>query len=177
MKLITGNADGLNRLGKLALKGVNNYIILAGKDTPDLDEKLGYAGADVALYAQTIGLNTWWNGGMYSAKGVRRNLSETDDRINGIIAIGYGQTQGVMHKSKSAADISRYNGTPPQWFIDGIDALLYAPTAINRQAFMVEGEGNRVSMRYKGGIYAGIDLGIGKYHFEIGAGKENFEWV
>jgi len=41
MKLITGNADGLNRLGKLALKGVNNYIILAGKDTPDLDEKLG----------------------------------------------------------------------------------------------------------------------------------------
>jgi len=88
MKLITGNADGLNRLGKLALKGVNNYIILAGKDTPDLDEKLGYAGADVALYAQTIGLNTWWNGGMYSAKGVRRNLSETDDRINGIIAIG-----------------------------------------------------------------------------------------
>ena len=25
--------------------------------------------------------------------------------------------------------------------------------------------------------YAKIDLGIAKYHFEIGAGKENFEWV
>jgi hypothetical protein len=22
-----------------------------------------------------------------------------------------------------------------------------------------------------------MDLGIAKYHFEIGAGKENFEWV
>lgn len=54
----------------------------------------------------------------------------------------------------------------PQWFIDGIDALLYVPTAINRQAFAVEGERNRVSMRYKGGFYAGIDLGIGKYHSE-----------
>jgi hypothetical protein len=25
--------------------------------------------------------------------------------------------------------------------------------------------------------YAKLDLGIAKYHFEIGAGKENFEWV
>ena len=25
--------------------------------------------------------------------------------------------------------------------------------------------------------YAPIDLGIAKCHFEIGAGKENFEWV
>ena len=25
--------------------------------------------------------------------------------------------------------------------------------------------------------YTKMDLGIAKYHFEIGAGKENFEWV
>jgi len=25
--------------------------------------------------------------------------------------------------------------------------------------------------------YAPVDLGIAKCHFEIGAGKENFEWV
>ena len=25
--------------------------------------------------------------------------------------------------------------------------------------------------------YTQIDLGIVKYHFEIGAGKENFEWI
>ena len=25
--------------------------------------------------------------------------------------------------------------------------------------------------------YTQIDLGIVKYHFEVGAGKENFEWA
>lgn len=25
--------------------------------------------------------------------------------------------------------------------------------------------------------YANIDLGIVKYHFEVGAGKDSFEWV
>ena len=25
--------------------------------------------------------------------------------------------------------------------------------------------------------YTQMDLGIAKYHFEIGAGKDNFEWV
>ena len=25
--------------------------------------------------------------------------------------------------------------------------------------------------------YTQMDLGIAKYHFEVGAGKENFEWV
>jgi hypothetical protein len=27
------------------------------------------------------------------------------------------------------------------------------------------------------GPFSKVDLGIGKYHFEVGAGKENFEWV
>ena len=25
--------------------------------------------------------------------------------------------------------------------------------------------------------YAKLDLGIAKYHFEVGAGRENFEWA
>lgn len=178
LTLVTGNADGLSALAKLLLaKGVKNYLILAGADTPDLDEKLGYCGADFILYAQTLGLNTWWIGGMFSRKGAEKNLGRDFGRINGIIAVGYGQTQGVPHKSKSAFEVSQYDGTAPQWFKDGVDALLYAPTALNRQAYMVKGSGNKVSMTCSNGHFAGIDLGIGKYHFEVGAGRENFEWV
>lgn len=177
MALITGNSDGLSGFGKLLLsKNVNNYMILAGRDVPDLDEKLGYCGADMILYAQTLGLNTWWIGGMYSEKGTKKNLQDASVRVNGIIAIGYGQTQGVPHKSKTAAEISQYDGKAPQWFDDGVAALLYAPTALNKQAFRVEGRGNKVSIKYNGGHFAKVDLGIGKYHFEAGAGKENFEW-
>ncbi len=176
LSLVTGNADGLGTFAKMLGKGVKNYIILAGPDAVDLDERLGYCGADMILYAQTLGLNTWWVGGMYNAKGAQKNMDVSPARINGVLAIGYGQTQGVPHKSKTPAQISSYNGAAPQWFMDGVDALLLAPTALNKQAFMVKGDGRKVSITCDSGHFAGIDLGIGKYHFEVGAGKENFEW-
>lgn len=40
--------------------GVTNYIALIGKKCGDLDEKIGYYGEKIALYAQTLGLNTCW---------------------------------------------------------------------------------------------------------------------
>ncbi len=178
LALVVGNSDGIGGMAKLLLsKTVNNYIVLAGMDTPELDEKLGYCGADLILYTQTLGLNTWWVGGMFNGKGALKNLSDKNVRVNGVIAIGYGQTQGVPHKSKTAAEISEYNGDKPQWFVDGIDALLYAPTALNKQPYIVKGVGNKISISAGNGHFSGIDLGIGKYHFEVGAGKENFEWV
>ncbi len=177
LSFVAGNTDGLGALAKMLGKGVKNYIILAGPDSADLDEKLGYCGADMILYAQTLGLNTWWVGGMYSAKGAQKNMDSGSVRINGVLAIGYGQTQGVPHKSKTAAEISSYKGTAPQWFNDGVDALLLAPTALNKQAFTVKGDGNKVYLACDSGHFAGIDLGIGKYHFEVGAGKNNFDWA
>lgn len=177
LALAVGNSDGIGGMAKLLLsRTVNNYIVLAGADAPELDEKLGYCGADLILYAQTLGLNTWWVGGMFNGKGALKNLSNKEVRVNGVIAIGYGRTQGVPHKSKTAAEISEYNGDAPQWFVDGVDALLYAPTALNKQPYVVKGEGNKVSISAGDGHFSGIDLGIGKYHFEVGAGRENFEW-
>lgn len=58
-KLITNNSDGLSSLARLmSNNSVQNYIILAGKDNSDLDKKIGYCGADLILYAQSLGLNT-----------------------------------------------------------------------------------------------------------------------
>ena len=40
MVLVTENSDGINGIAKLVLaKGVNNYIVLAGTDSPALKEK------------------------------------------------------------------------------------------------------------------------------------------
>lgn len=178
LALVIGNSDGIGSMAKLLFsRTVNNYIVLAGTDTPGLDEKLGYCGADLILYAQTLGLNTWWVGGMFNGKGALKNLRDQNVRVNGVIAIGYGRTQGVPHKSKTVAEISEYRGDAPKWFIDGVNALLYAPTALNKQPYVVKGDGNRVSISAGDGHFSGIDLGIGKYHFEVGAGKENFEWA
>ena len=41
--------------------------------------------------------------------------------------------------------------------------------------FTLAGE-RAVRAERTGGFYSDIDLGIVKYHFEQGAGKENFDW-
>lgn len=179
MQLVTESKDAMpGVIAALMSKGVKNYIILAGPDTPDVDEKLGYSSADLMLYAQTLGLNTWWIGGMYSRKNTKKNSNAGDNaKIIGIVVVGYGENQGVPHKSKSASEVSSYEGNAPEWFKAGVSAALLAPTAMGKQAFTIKGKGNKVSMTCNNGSYSGADLGIGKYHFELGAGKDNFEWM
>ena len=69
-------------------------------------------------------------------------------------------------------------GAMPDWFRRGVEAALLAPTAVNQQnfTFSLEGE-NRVRAKAGWGYFTKVDLGIVKLHFEIGAGKENFEWI
>ncbi len=113
---------------------------------------------------------------MLNAKGALKNLSNKKVSVNGVIAVDYGQTQGSPHKSKTAAEIGEYKGYAPQWFTDGVNALLYAPTALNKQPYLVKGSGNKVSISAGGGHFSDIDLDIGKYHFEVGDVKKNLEW-
>lgn len=176
-KLVTNESDGISSLAKIMSNNtVQNYIILAGKDSSDLDEKIGYCGADLILYAQSLGLNTWWRGGMFNGKNALKHLDDKNVRVNGVIAIGYGKTQGVPHKSKTTDQVSHYKGKAPEWFNSGIKALLLAPSVLNRQPYIVNGVGNKVSFKVKSGPLSQVDLGIGKYFFELGAGKSNFEW-
>ncbi len=155
-------------------KGVRNYFVLAGSDRPGLDEDLGYASADLMLFAQTLGLNTWWIGGTFSRKNVEQAVP--GKKVIGIVAVGFGATSGVAHKSKTASEVSSFEGPAPQWFADGVQAALLAPTALNKQRFRIVGEGDKVSISENGGAFSGADIGIVKYHFELGAG-EAFEWA
>lgn len=50
------------------------------------------------------------------------------------------------------------------------------PTAMNLQKFYLTYKDGKVEAKAGLGFYAKMDLGIIKYHFEIGAGKENFKW-
>lgn len=178
MSLVTENTEAFGPILRLFLaKGVRNYVILAGKDRPGLEEDLGYCGADVMLLAQTLGLNSWWVGGTFRRKGLEKNAAPGAERILGLLAVGYGAVPGVPHKSKKPEEIASYEGQAPEWFARGVEAVLLAPTALNRQAFSIRGKGRTVSMTCAGGTFSGVDLGIGKYHFEIGAGGESFDWA
>jgi hypothetical protein len=58
-----------------------------------------------------------------------------------------------------------------------MEAALLAPTAVNQQKFFFTLSGTAVKAEATGGFYSNIDLGIVKYHFELGAGRENFSWA
>ena len=174
IKLMINDGSAVPGVIKLILaKGVNNFFIMAGPE--GAAERLGYCGADLMLYAQTLGLNTWWVGGTYNRKGAAEK-SEGAIPV-GISAVGYGQTQGVPHKTNTADAVSSYVGDVPDWFKEGVDAALLAPTALAKQAFIIKGEGSAVHIDCDNGIFSGVDTGLVKYHFELGAGEENFEWV
>lgn len=64
----------------------------------------------------------------------------------------------------------------PAWFKAGVEAALLAPTGLNRQSFTLTYTNGRVLAKAGLGPNTKIDLGIVKYHFEVGAGKENFRW-
>ena len=162
---------------------VTNYIVMAGRQAHDLDERVGYYGEYLVLLAQTLGLNTCWVGLSYSKVPGTYVLDE-GEKIACYIALGYGETQGVGHKIKTVDQVSDVSDITPSWFRKGVEAALLAPTAVNQQKFSFEYVGmsnNRHQVRAKKGFsligYTRMDLGIAKYHFEIGAGKENFDWV
>ena len=64
-------------------------------------------------------------------------------KLTVVISLGYGKTQGVEHKRKSAEQVSNASPETPNCFKAG------------------------------NGFYTKLDLGIVKYHFEIGAGNED----
>ena len=186
IQLVTGEPKafgGLICYGTFS--GVTNYFVMAGKKVDDLDEKIGYYGEQLVLLAQTLGLNTCWAGVSYS-KIPGTYVLEDDEKIALYIALGYGQSQGKAHKVKPAKEISNASDLTPKWFNRGVEAALLAPTAVNQQKFYIEylgfrdyGRVPKVTARPLFSMvgYSRIDLGIVRCHFEIGAGKENFEWM
>ncbi len=157
--------------------GVRNYIALIGKKGAGLEEKLGYYGERLVLLAQTLGLNTCWVA-LTFGKGAARSRCTIapGEKLVCVVALGYGATQGVAHKSKPMEALCRVEGAVPDWFRSGINAAMLAPTAMNQQKSMISLNGNTVTAKSLGGFYSKTDLGIVKYHFEIGAGRENFSW-
>ena len=155
--------------------GVTNYFALIGKKSDDLSEKCGYYGEQLVLLAQQLGLNTCWVAMTYTKVKSAYQI-DAGEKLVIVISLGYGNTQGVPHKSKAAAEVSKAD-TDSSWFTGGVEAALLAPTAMNQQKFRFEKKGDKVMATAGTGFYSKIDLGIAKLHFEIGAGKENFEWA
>lgn len=166
-----------NILGKVSsFKNAVNYFYMAGPENDKLDELVGYYGEKLVLLAQQLGLNTCWAAGSYSKGKCRQRLKE-NEKLSCLISVGYGETQGVQHNNKPVEErFEADQDNIPDWFIDGVNAAMNAPTAVNQQKFKFILNGNKVKAVDMGGFYSQIDLGIVKYHFEIGAGDADWQW-
>ena len=203
IRVLQQKIDECNRLGNLHIQlvtnemkaftgimsygqfsGVENYLVMAGKKADDLDERVGYYGEQLVLLAQTLGLNTCWVGVSYRKLPAAFKLNE-GEKVACVISLGYGDGKFRQHKIKSREEVSNADDLTPVWFNKGVDAALLAPTAVNQQKFFFElilgkKEGKmkvKASTTFSMLGYTKMDLGIAKLHFEIGAGKENFEWA
>ena len=146
------------------------YIAMIGKRGDDLDERCGYVGEQLVLYAQQLGLNTCW-AGIFKRKQVTAAIAE-DEKLVLTIAVGYGVDHGHPRRSKSVEDVTDIKEMP-DWFKAGIEAALLAPTAVNQQKFTFTLDGDTPSVSVSAnGPFVRLDLGIVKYHFELGSGRK-----
>lgn len=151
--------------------GVTNYIALVGKKSDMLDELCGYYGERIVIKAQQLGLNTCWVAMTYKKIPTAFKIAK-GEKLTVVIALGYGKVQGIAHKSKTAEQVSNIGADTPEWFKDGVEASLLAPTAMNQQKFKLTYANNKVTAKAGLGFYSKIDLGIVKYHFEAATKKK-----
>ena len=165
--------------------GVTNLIALAGPDSdPFLEEKCGYYGEKVVLAATAIGLGTCWVAATYDKEQCARFVQE-GERLCCVIAVGQvPESPGtkeklirgvVRRKSKSVAELSK--GVGPDWFMSGVTAVQRAPSARNLQPVRFCYSRDRVTAEITDHHdWSKVDLGIAKYHFEIGAHGGLWDW-
>ncbi len=183
MRLILEEPTAFGRLSKSygMFKGVRNYILLIGRNTVDVKERMGYYGEKVVLLATQLGLGTCWVGGTFD-RSIGSKYVGQDEFFSGVITIGNVEEDKsrkerlismlTHRKSKGISELMMVEGEAPEWFLEGIRAVQRAPSAVNAQP---------VLFTYQKGIvlahvtkesfgYEKLDLGIAKLHFEIGAG-------
>lgn len=168
-------AGTMSRVAKFS--NVRNYVVVMGSDRDGLDERGGYWGEMIALKAQNLGLRTCWVGLTYSKRKLACDIPD-GVRVVSVIALGHGMDDGVAHRSKPMEELALVNGEPAEWFDRGMESVMLAPSAMNRQGyrFTLRRDG-KVEVKSFGGSYSQVDLGIAKLHFEIGSGKGPDVWA
>ncbi|RRD94249.1 nitroreductase [Clostridiales bacterium COT073_COT-073] len=169
------------------LSGVKNYIALVGsKNDPNYKEKIGRYGELLVLEATAMGLSTCWVGGSYDKKNAAALYAE-NEILNCVIAIGYCENKlslkerliGNKSHRKAAFKNPRMksSGNTPDWFLKGMEAVAFAPSALNLKPFLFHYDNGSVHAELtKKHDFALIDLGIAKLHFELGAGGGEWEY-
>lgn len=168
LHLVTGDEKVFDclmaRYGKF--RNVANYFVVAGpKDDPQLERKCGYYGERLVLLAQQLGLNTCWVSTSFKKNNERMQLAD-GEKLVCVIAVGYGETNGQAHKTKSFDDVCSLKDVSDT-FRKGVEYALLAPSSFNQQRYRITLKDGKGTVEAKWGFFTKIDAGIAQYHFDV----------
>ncbi len=178
LQLVNGSEQGLAPYGvRYGKWNVTNYIAMIGPESdPLLEEKIGYYGEQIVLWAQEQGLKTGWLETTYQEKPDVIDVPQ-GHRLVLSLAIGHSPESGRDHKVKEIAALSAVTASEvPDWFARGMQWAQLAPSAGNQQLFCIAWDGSRLSISTQPGFMEKVDLGIAKLHFELGAAPHQVQW-
>ena len=159
---------------------MHTYICCVGKKEPNIEQRIGYYGQRIVLKARAMGIDSCWVAGTYNKRNAACAVFR-NEKLYCVIALGYGKTHGSPRKSKPMEKCFKLGEgveEAPEWFTSGMKAAMLAPTAMNRQSFVITLEAGsvvKVNPTSRSSL-AKIDIGIVKCNFEIGAGDVRFAW-
>jgi hypothetical protein len=120
-----------------AFSGVEHYLVMAGPKDETLDERVGYYGERLVLLAQQLGLGTCWAGITYrKVKGIY--VLQPGEKIACMISLGYPEGPVRMVPRKTIEQLSNADANVPAWFVQGMEAVTMAPSAIHQQKYYFE---------------------------------------
>lgn len=194
MVLVTGDGKGFNGVTKSygMLSGVNDYIgLIADKGDETAVEQLGYYGELIMLHAVALGLGTCWVGGSFRRSDMPFALAEREWLVCTITVGNVDEAdsarerfiQKITHrKTKPITDMFTSDVPVPAWFMQGMQAVQKAPSAMHKQPVLFTYEDGEVRAsvgRLGKGLrdtMTALDLGIAKLHFELGVGGGTWAW-
>jgi len=166
------------------LNNVRNYLIFFGRKKNIKDKEIcGHIGEDLVLFLTMKNLGSCFVGGSYDVF-LKSKTAGKDEDLAFVIAFGAEANQknkGLLqqmtfHKSKPLTDFIDSDMEIPKWLEIGVEALMTAPSAMNRQPIKLKYSNEKLSIYIKNkGIFDWIDLGIAKANVEAALGDGYFE--
>ncbi len=161
-------------------KNVTNVVMLRMPvGDPNGKEKIGYHGQDMILKFTELGLATCWV--CVDFDKIKAKYNTDTHELVAVIIVGNAPDEltaseksifDLMHQNRAElSDCLISRKTPPQWVMDGLEVVMYAPSTINKMKPTFYFDDGEVSVSVPNTFsYDFVDLGIFKYHFEVGAG-------
>jgi len=177
--------------------GASSYAMIVGKTSEENYKatiQAGVVGEGLILEATHLDLNTCWMGAFFDlGKASSEAEIEDDEEILAITPLGKAKdpppiTEKILraatgsHKRHSLAELCSedFFEEAQDWIITAVKLARLAPSAMNRQPWRFEVEGEKLILKSaiktrKHGVYPYLDCGIALLHLLVGAGSEGVE--